>query len=234
MNRGRLVTRVGNSFGLTTDIPNEELTLLQEWLQDGVVDVLLRTHCRSEIGDMGLTAGIAEYRIDTNILAILNGRVSSLAGLGDYTVVTMSEVLDMQVVNLVGGGTEKFIAIEGDMMIVQPTPTTGDTIRFVYIARPQNMTNDTDDPSNATFGGIPPEYHYGIEDFMNWKAATYDQRRGSPVSAKDFHDIYIANCATIRKNVKRKQGRGLAPAKVGYPGRRLSSRNDTYPTRYDR
>lgn len=229
MNRGELVSRVSATSGLDNSTGSTELDLLQDWANDGVVDVLLETHIFIKIGDMALTSGVAEYRLDSVILAIDDGRGSTPAGIGHYQLVNLAEMIDRQSANYVSPSFRKVIAIEGDLMIVSPTPSADETLRFFYVRRPSPMTDDSHDPSQDTYGGIPIECHHAIESYMNYKAAVHDNKR-LPLTPKDYFEIYRGECGLIRKRKRQKRARSLVPARIGYPNsHRLARSNSQYP-----
>lgn len=232
MTRGQLVARVGAALGMQTDAGSEELGFLQDWANEGVVEVLLRTHIYIDIGDLTLTANQSEYRLDSTILAIDDGRGSTPAGIGPYTLVTLGDMIDLQSAAPVATGPNKYIAIEGDLMIVAPTPASSESLRFFFVPRPSAMTQDSHDPSNATYGGIPTEFHRAIESYMLWRGALYDDKAVAQKPA-DFYQDFVRECAEIKKSKRQKRGRTLNPPRVGYPGtwKFPGRRNDTYPSR---
>lgn len=231
MNRGELVNRVSAKSGVSNEAGSEELALLQSWANEGVVEVLLETHIFIQIGDLALTSGVSEYRLDSAILAIDDGRGSTPAGIGNYVLIGMDEMIARQSAGIVSPGYRKYLAIEGDLMIVSPTPGSSETLRFFHVPRPTAMTLDSHDPSVATYGGIPTEHHRAIEAYMTWRASEYDEK-SMPLTPKDYHDLFRAECALVRRRKREKRGRRLLPGRVGYPGsQRVQLRNDVYPPR---
>lgn len=229
MNRGDLVDRVSAKTGLSNTAGTEELSLLQKWANEGVVEVLLETHIFIQIGDLSLQSGQAEYRLGAEILAIDDGRGSTPAGIGPYVLIGMNEMLERQSANIVSAGYRKYIAIEGNLMVVSPTPESNETLRFFHVPRPTEMTQDSHDPSAETYGGIPTEHHRAIEAYMTWRASEFDEKT-LPMSPKDYFDLFRAECALVRQRKRGMRGRRLLPGRVGYPGsRRIPLRNDVYP-----
>lgn len=235
MTRGQLVNRASYKLGMTDDA--DGLSFLRDVANEGVVEVLLKTHAYMQIGEMTLTSGTSEYRLDANILAIDDGRGSTPSGIGPYELITLAQMIDYQAASPVGSGTRKLIAIEGDLMIVAPTPGSSEVLRFYYIPRPTSMTDDSHDPSVSTYGGIPSEYHRAIEYYMLWQGSEADQRvigggrSAIPAEVKRESD-FDKECALVRKRLRRKAGRGIRGAVVGYPARYRTGRNDIYPERY--
>jgi hypothetical protein len=232
MTRGRLIAHTAAKLGFETTADSEELLLMQEWAQKGVVDVLLRTHCYVEVGDMLLTAGVSEYRLDADILAVLNDRITSSGDKRHFDVVTLAEIIDYQNANAAyvsstSGATK--VAFEGNLMVTYPAAATADTIRFFYVPRPTDMTEDSHDPSVAAYGGIPTEYHDAILYYMLWQGAEYDDKRAA-LGPGDYFSIYDGLCKEYRQMHRKKASRGIRPARVGYPANRnLGRRNDVYP-----
>jgi len=232
MNRGQLVFECSRALGLDDTASGDELTLMQRWANRGVKDVLLRTYCYVDLGDMTLSAAVTDYRIDSSILAIRNMHVTSAT---DTSQVSPLPIVDMQTVDEYldanpAAADPTMAAFYGTLLRVAPTPSGANVIRFYYTPNPSDMTDDTHDPSNATYGGIPAEYHEGILYYMLWKGAEYDDKQAA-LSPKEYRQAYEGLLADIRKQLRKKSGRGLNPARVGYPmhSRFGTSRNDVYP-----
>jgi hypothetical protein len=232
MTRAEFKARVARKIGLTLDGGDEE-TFLNNTFPDAIVEVLLETHCYVELGDMTLTANQAEYRMDSNILALEDAReTSSGQGYASYPqVVSLQEILSLQTLSQSGSPVQK-IAMQGSLLVVWPTPSLADVIRFVYVPRPTATSSDTHDSSNTTYGGIPTEYDRALEYYGLWQASEYDEKKlaeGPKDYAQQFHD----ECQKVKERMRRRQGRRLRPARIGYPGTQLRSpsRNDVYPQR---
>lgn len=227
MTRGQLVTRVQIKLGMTDDA--EALALLRDVANEGVVDLLLKTHCYIERGDMTLTSGVSEYRLDPVILAIDNGRATTASGVAPYELITQDEMIDYQSSSPVGSGVNKYLSVMGDLLTVAPTPAaSGEIVRFWYVPRPTPMSDDAHDPSTATYGGISIEYHRAIEYYMLWQGAEYDDKV-TALTAEKYQAAYDSECKDVRKRLRRKAGRGLRGGRVGYPPRFRTGRNDIYP-----
>lgn len=232
MNRGQLVTRVGEKLGMAYDIAGVEQTFLQDVCNEAVVQVLIDTHVYVKIGTADLTSGTAEYRLDSNILAIDDGKGSTPAGLGEYEVIPLDEMIRRQSAGYVTPSWRKAVCIESDLLIVSPTPSTSETLTFYYVPKPTAMSNDAHDPSSSTYGGIPTQYHQAIEYYMLWQGSEFDDKEHA-LGPKDYASIYTQLCGKIRKDKRKMRGRRQIEPEVGYPSRRRPmqgySRNDIYP-----
>src|SRR5215471_1710963 len=111
---------------------------------------------------------------------------------------------------------------------VNPTPDTGESLRFWAVLQPQPMNNDSNDPADPTYGGIPTP-HRAIEYYALWQLAE-DVEKVIPYGPKDYHDQFVSECSLMSKRKHHMGGRQLAPATIGYPtSRRVPLRNDVYP-----
>jgi hypothetical protein len=241
MTLGDLVFRVSRSLGLNDDAGSDELKLMQKWANDSVIDVLLETHIYVSTFTQTLTAGTSEYQLSSSILVIVDGKGTTSAFIGPYEVVSMAEMFEIQAISPVGSA-RKIIAIEGNLLIVSPTPDTGESITFYGVPRPTALvasglgttSEDAHDPSQTTYGGIPAEYHRANEYYMLWRGAEYDDKRSMPYgkgAAQGYLDQYRSECNSIRKHKRNRAGRQTHGFRApGYPGRTFrSGRNDVYP-----
>lgn len=244
MTVGELVFVVSRGLGLSDSVAsgsNDELKLMQRWANQSVVDILLKTHYRVSWITQNLVAGTSEYTLPTTLLAIDNGKGTTALGIGQYVLVGMEEMISFQESGL-SYSSRPLIAIDGDLLTVSPTPTAADTLRFLAVTRPTPLvatgnlgttTDDSHDPSNITYGGIPSEFERAHEYYMLWRAAEYDDKttRGYDRGpAQSYLDRYNDELKLIRNARRRRRGRVAIPTRVGYPPRAAATgRNDIYP-----
>jgi hypothetical protein len=216
MTLGDLIFRVAHKSGLNDDVPDEH-TMMLGWARDGVVEVLLETHCVVETGLTELTVGFDLYTIDPMVLTVLTAQTNSGKQIYDVEVMQLERLRTLQ--RAQGTSPVQAMAIEGDRLYVYPAPTTSDTITWDFVPRPiQQMTNPTDDPSTPNYGRVPPEYHRAIEYYMLWQAAEYDDKKFA-ATPEDLFKRFVQECGRIRRNRQGKQGRAPFMPMVGYPGR---------------
>jgi len=243
MTKGELIFEVSRELGLDDTENSEELILMQRWLKRGVVDVLLRTHCYVDIGVMALQAGVTDYRTDASILAVDNITLPDTTGQPyQLTVVPMTEILPYLSPGVAATATPTYVAIEGTLMRIAPVPSTAISLTYIYVPHPSDMGTDGTkaldnlDPSTPAYGGIPTAWHDAILMFMLWKGAEYDDKGGgfyrghayAPGFA--YAQTYQDMIKDIKRQQRRKAGRGLHRGRVGYPDRRSANpRNDVYP-----
>lgn len=243
MTRGQIVFEVSRSLGLDDTASSDELTLMQRWVNRGIVDILMKTRCYMDLGTMTLISGVTDYRLDTNILVVNQITVPDTAGnVIELDSINMNDILPYLSSQIATTTSPLYAAIEGTFMRVAPAPTSAVVLTYLYVPKPTEIpadgTTGSDglDPSTAAYGGIPTEYHDAIVDFVLWQAAEYDDKGGgfyrghafAPGSA--YQSQYQARIAEILKEHRRKAGRGMHAGRVGYPDRiRVGRRNDVYP-----
>src|SRR4051812_17549680 len=93
-NLGQLKVAVGRKFSLDTTIGTDDSNALIDWANEGVIDILLRTHCYIAGGDMTLSSATNDYRLDTEILAFLDAHVTSGTGSTPLIRLNVNELLD--------------------------------------------------------------------------------------------------------------------------------------------
>lgn len=226
---GDLIRHVALTFGLdqTSSAPaNQEYLLMVDWANEGVRDVLLNTHCRVEIGDQALTVGVEDYRMDDEIMAVDDRTI--LANSFPVELIHPEEMYAYRRTTAAGGAVTK-IAAEGDLLMVWPVPTAATTLRYIYVRKPTEMSALGHDLCVPPYGALPLFAFPTVRDYMNWRAALYDERK-APHTPEDYHQMYRTSLAELRKRTRRMMGRRLPPISVGYPpGPSVGVRNDVYP-----
>lgn len=203
--------RVSRKLSLDQTTGGEEETAVTEWLNEGVVEVLLETHCTVSKGTTALTSGTGDYELDTDILAVHKIIDSSNVPLER---VTEAEIDEFRRASASGSSSVQRYAVAGNMLMVWPTPNSAATLTVYFVPRPTPMSTGTHDPSDATYGGIPSEYHKGIELYALWQAADYDDDTSANQGDRYFGQ-YSAWVNKIRKNLKLKGGQRMPGLNTG-------------------
>ncbi len=228
MTRGELIAKVSRKLSFNQTVGHQDRLFLEGVANEAVREMLLRTHCYVDLGNMALTAGVTTYRLNVSILAILEAEVTG--SLRTIQVVPMTELMK-RARGVSYQDLPFLIASSGNFVRVYPPPAAGATIQFTYVPRPTAMTADANDPATATYGGVPEELHQGLEYYMLWQGAEYDEKV-SKQDATYYQQQYEAQIILGRRRLRGQMGRALvAPRGAGYPEspNRPPSRNDTYP-----
>lgn len=208
---------VQQKIGLDSTASGTEETLLDEWINEGVVQVLLRTRCNVNAATITLTADTEDYNIDTDILAINDIAYSSATDgtRGTLQRTTPEQIIYFRTSTPATTPRVAYYALNGnDLFMVYPTPQAADSLTVYYTPRPTAMSVTSHDPSNETYGGVPTEYHKAIEYYALWQAADYDDDTSSQVG-EYYRVLFEQYLVQIRKQALRKSGRYLGPAVVG-------------------
>lgn len=203
-------------ISLNTTSSGAEEVLLDRWLNEGIVDVLLQTRCNVNSLDMETTADEWRYTTPTTILSLLDITYQSTSSSATSSIerVTPAEILRLREQGD-GGGTPRYYALAGnDLLMLYPTPATVDTISILYVPRPTALSATGNDPSDDTYGGIPAEYHKAVEYYALWQAGDYDDDNTSNWGL-GYRQTYMELIAQFKKAMRRKGGRSLGRARVG-------------------
>jgi hypothetical protein len=221
---------VQQKIGLDTTSSGTEEALLDAWINEAVVDVLVRTRCHVNCADMTLTANTWKYTLPTSILAI-NDVICTSATTGESRVLartTPEQILTMRQGSPPSSPLISYYALNGnDLLMIYPTPSGADELDVFYVPRPTAMSATANDPSAETYGGVPVEYHKAIEYYALWQAADYDDDSSSQ-TGEYYRVLYEQYLVQIRKQALRKGGRYLGAASIGRK-RPLAYNNSQYP-----
>ncbi len=207
---------VQNKLGLDATASSTEETLLDEWLNSGVVDVLLQTRCNVNCSDLTTTADEWKYTTPTSILSVLDVTYQSASASTTTALerTTPAEILRMRQQGATGSPPRYYALAGNDLLMLFPTPSSVDTITLLYVPRPTAMSATGNDPSAETYGGIPSEYHKAIEYYALWQAAEYTDHQPSQFG-RAFHADYLGLLRQFKVARWKKGGRSLGRARVG-------------------
>lgn len=216
MNLATFRRAVQQKLGLESTSSSTEETLVDAWLNEGVVDVLLKTRCNINCADVALTANEWKYTLDTDILAINDVTIEGTDGtLSSLQRVEPDRILQMRTATPPTSPRVRYYALNGnDLLMLYPTPSNADTLEIFYVPRPTAMSATANDPSAETYGGVPTEYHKAIELYALAQGAEYTDHQPSRYG-QTFRDQYEKWLRDIRKAARWKGGRYLGAAQVG-------------------
>lgn len=166
----QLTDRVKFTLGAEEVIGNDEVALIREFLNLGVVNILARTRPYTRQITLNLTGGVKIHDMSNEIIALVdvqgsNGRFLDRLSRQDVTAAQ-------------AGGAPGF-AYEEPLFWISPVSTEDVAITAYGIFRPTPMSADADDPATPEFGGLAPEFHEAIVMYGLWKGGEYVQHEGS-------------------------------------------------------
>ena len=206
---------------------------LTGWANDAVIDMLLRTHCYVSSTTISLTAGTADYQLSSTILAIEDIYLTS--GGGNFRVrrLATTDLLNLRLFSVTSSPMQMYALAGANLLMIYPTPINNDTLNIYYVPRPTALSSGSDDPSSTSLGGIPSEYHYGLELYMQWKAGdAFDDASSS--NGETYRRAYLGDptappnteqhwgfIGTMKRDLRVKGGKHLAGALIPPRNRRI-------------
>ena len=198
--------------------------------------MLLRTHCYVTTDTLNLTSGTGDYDLLTlkpNWLAIEDIYTTSSNANFRLQRLSTTDLINLRLFS-VTTSPEKMFALSGaNLLMLYPAPLQSDVLTVYYVPKPTALSNTTDDPSSASLGGIPTEFHYGLELYMQWKAAdAFDDESSS--NGESYRRMYLGDptappgsqqrdgfIGTMLKDIRRKGSKHLGPALIPPRSRRI-------------
>ena len=166
----QMYDRVKFTLGAEEIIGNDEVALIKQYLNDGVVNILTRTRPYTRKIDLVLSADTPIHDMSSEILALVDVEAPGYGFLDRYT----REDITRRQASLAPG-----FAYEEPLFWISPVPTKTSTITAYGIFRPTPLSGDNDDPSGPSNGGLNPEFHEAIVMYALWKMGEYVQHEGS-------------------------------------------------------
>jgi hypothetical protein len=169
MTRGQIAHRVVQILGLDDTVAGDEITLVHDMINEAVLDINRRTKSNVKILTFNLDAGASSFEIPSGILAMMDLRKM---GANDSVGVLMTQA-DAAEVQSDPSGLSYSIVGFGNLLV-----SGGDEVdrsyKAWYVPRPTPMTQDSHDPSDEIYGGIPAEFHFtAILNYCLWMGADY-------------------------------------------------------------
>jgi hypothetical protein len=211
-------TTVSSIIGLDNTPGSAEQLLIDGWVNEAIVQILRRTRLRVAIATLDLTAGAKDYELPPGMMYITQAIDASSRPLERVTVDDINELRRGGPSS--GVGLTYCYALNGaNMFMIYPTPSFVDRLTYYYVPKPVALSQPNDDPATATLGGIPSEYHRAIELYALWRAADYGDDASSQQGDRYQRD-FTGEIGQIRRDLQRKGGPRIAPAKLVHAGTR--------------
>jgi hypothetical protein len=198
-------TEVTSVLGLASS----EQDLVDDWLNEGVADIVLRTRSKVIPATMALTAGVNDYTLSSSILALIDIYVTSGTTGYPLTRVSPAELFDYRRRETDATTPTRLYATAGsDLLMVYPTPSAADTISLLYVPYPTTLSSSSDTPSE-----IPPEWHKLVVFYALSRAADYDDDASSQMG-ESYLQRYERGIVEMRRQINRGGSYRLAPARL--------------------
>lgn len=190
MNNLQLKTRIAQNVGIASsgDDSAEEWQRVQDEVNEAIVDILLRTRINMRGVTLNLTAGIDEYEFGSSVLQIHN----LYRGTQELEEAEPGDISRYQ--DISAGGA--YAVVGYNRIALSWLAAAGETLEAWYTPAPTPMTADTHDPSTATYGNIPLQFHQAIVNRACWYLADYagDQGSGRGDKYKTWYEGKEGDC----------------------------------------
>lgn len=199
--------RVSSKIGLNNTAGSDEQLLIDSWVNEGILDMVIRGKMLAANTTFVLTPGTGDYSlasISTSIIGITEITGQSSGVIRVLERVDVEELLRMRIASVAATIT-RFYALQGnDTLMVFPTPqVSGDSLIIYYVSRPTLLATGTDTLP------IPDEYHKAVEYYALAQAADYDNDAASQGGMK-YLQFYEQELRKFKKAMWLKGGRKLA------------------------
>jgi len=166
----QMYDRVKFTLGAEEIVGNDEVALIKQFLNDGIVNILTRCRPYTRQIELNLTAQTAIHDMAGDILALLDIQDADGNFLQRYS---REDITKMQ-----KSGSPGF-AYEEPLFWISPIPGVSQIVIAYGIFRPTPLAGDNDNPAAPTLGGLNPEFHEAIVLYALWKMGEYVQHEGS-------------------------------------------------------
>jgi hypothetical protein len=222
-----LKSNISKELGLDETASGNDDVLLGRRINQAIRQVLIDLQLYVITASISLTASTNEYQLPAALtadpLAILKLVNSDNVPLERVSV---EEIHDLRRGAVATGSNVYRYAVNGaNLLMLYPTPSAAGTLTAYYVPTPTVLTG-TDDPSGATFGGIPVQYHDLIEYWAMWRMARRMKHEPSSFGLT-YKQEYDQAVFGARKSIRKLGGRKLGPVRRG---RRLSVPSDPSQT----
>lgn len=171
----QMIDRVRLTLGMSETISNDESVLIKAWINEGVVDVISRTRPYTRVINLTVQPNTEAHDMAGSIIALVDIESPDHGFLRRFS---RQDIRDAQI-----GGTPGF-AYEEPLFWYSPIVSQPTVIKAYGVFRPTDMTDDTHDPANPTYGGLAEEFHPAVLDYALWKAGEYVQHQDSGAGEK--------------------------------------------------
>lgn len=191
--------------------------LLGRRLNEGVREVLSRTHCYVKSASISISANDFEYELKDALtddpLAILNVITSDTKPCERISPEELHEY--RRASPAMSSAYTFFYAVDGaNLLLLYPTPQAASTLTVYYVAKPTEMSSAAHDPSDVTYGNIPVQWHDAIEYWALFRMAGYDDDASSQMGMA-YRGLFDNRIREIRRELRNLGGRKLSRARVG-------------------
>lgn len=217
---------VGRKAGMDYSSAGTDRDLIDSWCNEGVREILVRTHCY--VASSTITTTPDEWQYDLSYLVMATKQIWRDGETNAMVRVTPDEIIEYRRANAsTSDSTTLYWAmVAANQVWLHPTPTAAYDISIVYVPKPTELSFTTHDPSASTYGGIPTEFHKAIELWALSNASDHEHE-GRTQSGQKYLVEFEQYIGRIKAGLGRRGG-AVPRARVGRRRARVTG-NGTYP-----
>lgn len=232
MNLDGFRTFVSKEIGLDNN-PSTEQPQIDASVNTAVIKVLEDTECyvREDVFT-GFDGSSTDYSFDSGILEIVDCFFTE--GSTNYRLerITINELIEHKRLSIPAQSPTCYMAVNGDNMLqFWPAPDSGASMTIYYVPVPTSLVNGSDDPSNASYGGVPTYFHDAIKWWACFEAASYDDDATS-AQGQRYQQLYVAEIARARRHMRKRGGNRNQRAVVNEVRKRRPYHDNSIYPRY--
>ena len=142
--------------------------MVHDLINEGVLDISRRTKLNMRCVHLHVPAGNSLFVMSDEILTIMDLRRTASGSNG----VALTQKHADEVLADPSGGS--FSVVGYNTLLLSGGSAAARDFEAYFVPRPQKMSDDSHDPSNPTYGGIPEEFHYtALLNYILWNGADY-------------------------------------------------------------
>lgn len=194
-------TRVTSKIGLDNTGAGAEQSLVDSWVNEGIIDVLLATGCNVDSASV-VPGASADYALAASVLGIIDMYATSGGTNSRLEQLSVPDMIEMRLGDATGtSGPTTYYALAGaDLVLFYPTPGAADSFTMYFVPKPTALSGSADDPSSASLGGLRTEFHKAVEFYALAEAADYDDDSSSAQGSR-YRERYQEELRKIRRTL---------------------------------
>lgn len=171
------------------------------------------------------TPGAAlNYTLDSTVLAVLDMYFTNAS----YSLerVSVADIHRIRRSSLTGSSYPRRYAFQNPLVLFDIAPAASDTLTVVNVPAPTVMSAGAHDPSTATYGGIPVDYHDALAYYAEWHLGSFADDASSSQGTR-YKEWYMERVRDCVQEIRERGGRRQPRSTVGPVRRYVPSNNST-------
>ena len=171
----------------------------------------------------------ADYTLAATILVINEAYFTQGGTAYDLERVSLQDILRLRKASTAATGPTRYYAFAGGKLAFYPTPGAADTLTMYYVPVPTAMSADANDPSTATYGGIPVDYHDLIARYAMARMASFADDQSASQGTRYWQE-FNDGLTQMKRELHRLGGKRIPRARLA--NRRVFPSDPAIAVRY--